>query len=115
MRRGFAIGVVASGLTLTSPAALFAASAAKDQPVLFTADRLDYDDKNSVVTAIGHVEISQQTVRNVPKGPPVVEERILTADSVTYFEKTGVVSATGHVVILEPTGDVLFADHVELT
>ena len=115
MRRGFAIGVVASGLTLTSPAALLAASASKDQPILFTADRLDYDDKNSVVTAIGHVEISQQTVRNVPKGPPVVEERILTADSVIYFEKTGVVSATGHVVILEPTGDVVFADHVELT
>jgi len=115
MRRRFAIGVVASGLTLTSPAALLAASASKDQPVLFTADRLDYDDKNSVVTATGHVEISQQTVRTVPNRPPVTEERILTADSVIYFEKTGVVSATGHVVILEPTGDVLFADHVELT
>src|SRR3546814_777134 len=40
---------------------------------------------------------------------------ILLADAVSYNEKTDTVSASGNVVLLEPSGEVVFANYVELT
>ncbi len=71
-------------------------------PALITADELRYDEELGVVTAIGNVEISR-------------DERVLLADTVSYNERTDVVTASGNVSLLEPSGEVLFADFVELT
>lgn len=72
-----------------------------NQPVLFVADEVQYDNDLGLVVATGHVQLSQK-------------DQILLADSVTYNQKTDTVTATGHVSLLEPTGDVTFADFVEL-
>ena len=74
----------------------------EDLPALISADTVTYDETLGVVTASGNVEISQG-------------ERVLLADSVSYNLRNEVVSASGNVTLLEPTGDTLFADFVELT
>lgn len=72
-----------------------------DQPVTFRADTLKHDSELGIVTATGNVEAWQ-------------DDRVLQADMVTYNERTGVVTASGNVVLMEPTGEVAFADYVEL-
>ncbi|SLN48328.1 LPS-assembly protein LptD [Oceanibacterium hippocampi] len=72
------------------------------EPVLLTADEVIYDKDNRITTARGNVEISQG-------------ERVLRARKVIYDEPNDRVTAVGDVVLLEPSGDVLFADYVELT
>ena len=72
-----------------------------DEPVLVTADLITFDQVLNIVIAEGNVEISQ-------------EERLLRADRVTYNQRTDVVTASGNVIIVEPTGDVFFADYAEL-
>jgi LPS-assembly protein len=72
-----------------------------DQPVTFRADVLKHDSELGITTAEGNVEAWQ-------------DDRILLADKVTYNERTGVVTATGNVVLMEPSGEVAFADYVEL-
>ncbi len=76
--------------------------AEQDQPVLITADELSYDDEFGLVTASGNVELTQG-------------ERVLMADTVTFNRKTDVVSASGNVILLEPSGEVIFAEFFELT
>lgn len=71
-------------------------------PVTFTADEVSYDDNSKVVTASGNVEAWQN-------------DRILRADRFTYNRDTGVATAEGNVQLLEPSGQVLFADRAELT
>lgn len=95
---------VGAGLT-AAPVPAFAEPAASDRTegeVLMQADELSYDQNTNVVTASGNVEVAYG-------------ERIMTADTMTYNETTGVVTAEGNVVLMEPTGEVLFADSVELT
>ncbi|MGQ3047654.1 MAG: LPS-assembly protein LptD [Niveispirillum sp.] len=72
------------------------------QPVLLSADSVDYDQDLGIITARGKVELSQGG-------------RLLLADSVSFSEKTNVVTASGNVSILEPTGEVMFANYTELT
>ncbi len=67
-----------------------------------TADDLSFDEDLGTATARGNVEIVQG-------------ERILNADSVTYNQRDDIVTASGNVVLLEPTGEVLFAEFAELT
>lgn len=74
--------------------------ASKD-PVLLTAKHVDYDKDNSLVTATGEVQIVQG-------------ETILLADKVTYDQGKNIVTASGNVSILEPSGNVVFADRLEL-
>lgn len=73
-----------------------------DPPVLVTADELTFDQDTGTATAKGNVEISQG-------------ERVLRADFVTFNESTGLVTANGNVVLMEPTGEVIFAEYAELT
>jgi LPS-assembly protein len=70
-------------------------------PALISADRVSYDDELGLVVANGHVEISQG-------------DRILRADTVTYNQRADAVTASGNVSLLEPTGDVFFANYFEL-
>ena len=72
-----------------------------DQPVAFTADQVEYDRDHSLVTATGHVEAWQN-------------DHVLRADKVTFDRTTGVLAAYGHVVVMEPDGEILFADYAEM-
>lgn len=71
-------------------------------PVTFTADQVQYDQKNNLVIASGHVQAWQGG-------------HVLRADKVVYDRTTGTIAATGHVVLMEPDGEVMFADYVELS
>ena len=77
-------------------------AAAVDQPILMQADEMRYDSEYDIVTASGHVEVSQQ-------------QRVLLADSISYNRKQDLLSASGNVSLMEPTGEVLFAEYMELT
>src|SRR5439155_549711 len=80
---------------------LFKQKSDKNAPVVFQADEVEYDDKLALTVAKGHVEISQSG-------------QVLLADTVTYNQRTDTVSASGHVSLLLPTGEVVFADFMEL-
>lgn len=96
-------GIIAAlfALLAAMPAAAQGVKLDRATPVLITADEVNYDRDNTTVVARGHVEVSQ--------GP-----RVLKADEVVYNQKTKVVVATGHVSVLEPGGEVLFADRMEV-
>ena len=70
-------------------------------PVALEAEEMGYDKDHGIVVARGKVEIAQ--------GPYVV-----LADQVTYYKNRDVVVAEGHVSMLQPNGDVFFADRAEL-
>jgi len=73
----------------------------ESQPVVLTADQIDYDQEHAFVIADGHVEVAQG-------------ERILLADSLTYDQRNNTVFAQGNVSVLDPSGSVYFADDMEL-
>jgi LPS-assembly protein len=84
------VGTAASGHTIN-----------RNEPVTFTADEVDYDKDKSLVTATGHVEAWQNG-------------HVMRADKIVFDRNTGVAAATGHVVLLEPDGEVMFADYAEM-
>ncbi|WPZ33457.1 LPS assembly protein LptD [Thalassobaculum sp. OXR-137] len=73
----------------------------EETPVLLVADEVVYDESLGIVTARGNVELSQ--------GP-----RVLLADTVSYNRRADTVIASGNVSLMEPSGEVLFSDYVEL-
>lgn len=73
----------------------------RKEQVLLRADRMTYDQDNEIISASGNVEISQ--------GPWV-----LMADSVNYNRRTEIVTAAGNVSLLEPSGEVLFGEYMEM-
>lgn len=70
--------------------------------VSFSADELQHDRELDIITARGNVQ-----VMNV--------DHILHADVIVYNRKQDFVTASGNVSLLEPTGDVLFAEFMELS
>ncbi|HYI68938.1 MAG TPA: LPS assembly protein LptD, partial [Skermanella sp.] len=104
LRNGFRGGLLALGMVAAAsiPALAQGGGGGSNQPVLLNADELTYDETLGIVIASGDVELSQG-------------DRLLLADRVTYNEKTSVVTATGNIRLLEPSGDVIFADYSELT
>lgn len=68
----------------------------------FTADTLEYDYENDVVTASGEVHLYRQSDR-------------LRADKVTWNRTTGQVVAEGDIVVVNPEGDAAYGDRIELT
>tara|TARA_R110002110_G_scaffold284986_1_gene499128 strand:- start:105267 stop:107396 length:2130 start_codon:yes stop_codon:yes gene_type:complete len=99
--RAFWAAICLLAMVASGPPA-FAQDVDSEQPVLMTADDLSFDEDLGTATARGNVEIVQG-------------ERILNADAVTYNQRDDIVTATGNVVLLEPTGEVLFAEFAELT
>ena len=73
----------------------------RNAPVVFQADEVQYDEQLGLTVAKGHVEISQGG-------------EILLADTVSYNQRTDTVTASGHVSLLSPTGEIAFADFMEL-
>src|SRR3546814_15099956 len=76
--------------------------ALENVPALITADELTYDETNGLVVAAGNVEISQS-------------DRVLLADKVTYDINADVVTAAGNATLIQPGGDTVSAELVELT
>ena len=72
------------------------------EPVTFTADAVEYDRDNATVSASGNVEAWQN-------------DNVLRADRITFDRNTNVAAASGNVVMVQPDGQVLFADYAELT
>jgi LPS-assembly protein len=68
----------------------------------FTADEMNYDQELGIVTASGSVEVFH-------------EERILRADTISYNQRADVLNASGNISLVEPTGDVTFAEYLELS
>jgi len=94
--------VLSAGHAAAQPAAAGTADDQKAPPAVISADEITYDDTLETVVARGNVEIAHG-------------ERILLADSVRYDQRNDSVAATGNVVLLEPSGEVIFADRVELS
>ncbi len=69
---------------------------------LLQADEVTYNRDLEIVTASGSVEIAQG-------------DRVLRADTLSYDRKNQVVTAAGNIVLMEPSGDVLFADYIQVT
>ena len=74
----------------------------KQAPSVLTAETLVYNSNNQLITATGDVEIS-------------TGRRRLLADEVRYDQRTGKMFAKGNVVLIEPNGDAIFGDEVEVT
>jgi LPS-assembly protein len=73
----------------------------KNAPILFRADEIEYDEQLALTIARGHVEISQNG-------------QVLLADTVSYNQRTDTVTASGNVSLTQPTGEIVFADFLEL-
>ena len=69
--------------------------------MVFQADEVEYDDQLGLTVAKGHVEISQGG-------------EVLLADTVSYNQRTDTITASGPCQPAEPTGEVVFADFMEL-
>ena len=68
----------------------------------FAADSLSYDNGSDVVSASGSVRLAR-------------DGNYLAADRVVWDRKTGQVQASGNVVVLDPQGNKLVGDKVDLT
>ena len=100
------LGALFASLSVIAPAAAQLTlgdhkAADKHAPVVFQADEVQYDDQLALTIAKGHVEISQGG-------------EVLLADTVSYNQHTDTITAAGHVSLLMPTGEVLFAEFMEL-
>ena len=73
----------------------------KQEQAVISADDISYDESLNSVFAKGNVEVAYG-------------ERIMLADTVRYGRNDDSVVASGNIVLLEPTGEVIFAEYVEL-
>ena len=71
-------------------------------PVQMEAGQMGYDQQRGIVVAMGEVEVVQG-------------DYVLLADRITYYQEQNVVHAEGNVSMLEPDGNIYFAESVELT
>ncbi len=90
------------GLVAGPEAAAQTGAGAEREPLVFQADRLDFDRERNLVAASGNVELARGG-------------RVLRADRVVLDRTTGIARAGGNVTLVERDGEVLFADSVELT
>ena len=84
-----------------APTKIAIAKQEPDAPVTLSADEMGMDETNGIVLARGNVEVLQG-------------EMILLAQQITYYQKADLVIAQGNVTMLQPTGDVYFAEKAEL-
>ncbi|MCP9222689.1 LPS assembly protein LptD [Erythrobacter sp. LQ02-29] len=73
-----------------------------ERKIDFEANTLEYDSDNGAVTASGNVILRNQG-------------RSVRADSVTWNRDSGQIVATGNVRFVDPDGNQLYTDRVELT
>lgn len=93
--------VLAAWLVWATPG--WAQTAADDAlPIVITADQIVFDTVKKQTTAVGNAEVSRG-------------QRRLIADSIRYDERSGKVFAKGNIVLIEPTGDAIYGDEMEIT
>lgn len=68
----------------------------------FVADNVQYEDKADVVTATGNVQLVRDGNR-------------LRADKIVWDRKSGKVEAFGNVVAVDPEGNVVYGDKLDVT
>ncbi|MCF2514020.1 LPS assembly protein LptD [Sphingomonas sp. G124] len=73
-----------------------------ESQIEFSADEVTYDTNADVVSAQGQVRMER-------------DGNYLAADRVTWDRKTGRVIAEGNIVVVNPEGDKLIGDHIDLT
>lgn len=71
-------------------------------PILLRADEISQDQELGVVVARGNVEVARG-------------DRVLLADTLSYNRNAKTVTASGNIRMLEPSGEVIFADYIELS
>jgi LPS-assembly protein len=96
-----ALGTAAASSPAGAEVAKTAPTASRRAPIVFEADEVRADSRLALVIAKGHVEIAQNGYQ-------------LLADEVSYNQRTDTVSASGHVSLSLPSGEVMFADFMEL-
>jgi len=74
----------------------------EEEQLLLEADQLTFDNDRSVVVATGNVQIA-------------FGRSTLVADRVEYNQQSGRLIATGNVEILEPNGNRIFAQEIDVT
>ncbi|MCW8915629.1 MAG: LPS assembly protein LptD [Magnetovibrio sp.] len=89
-------GVIVSSQTLAQ------SPQGNDKPASFVADEMTHDQKLGIITARGNVEVNQ-------------EDRTLIADVISYDQNNDTITASGNVALHQPTGDILFAESMEVT
>jgi LPS-assembly protein len=106
--RSIGLCLTALPLLLALPTVSFAQEAAPtaqpaaDPVIDFSADQVVYDPNADVVTADGRVRMAR-------------DGNFLAADRVSWDRKSGRVVAEGNVVAVNPEGDKLIGDRVDLT
>ncbi len=102
---GIIFGVFALAATAVPGAAQIGLTHGQKQnsnaPIAVRADQIEYNQDLSLAIARGHVEISQNG-------------EVLLADTVTYNQRTDTITASGNVSLSQPTGEILFANYMEL-
>jgi LPS-assembly protein len=98
----FANGASGSHAETPAPQAAPPVSEENKNETLITAKQMSADQNTGIITATGHVEISHNGY-------------ILHANKVTYDQNTGVMRAEGNVALLNPGGEVEFAEEQEIT
>lgn len=81
---------------------LFDTQVNSEDQLLLESDELIYDDEAQSVSAVGNVQIAYG-------------DYFLVAERVTYNQATGRVIAVGNVEIVEPNGNKLFAQEIDIT
>jgi LPS-assembly protein len=79
-----------------------ASAAEPSNEIRFKADEMEHDRDLDITTARGNVLFTNQ-------------DRLLQADVIIYNRKQNFVTASGNITLLEPTGEVLFAEFMELS
>jgi LPS-assembly protein len=98
----YASDTPATAFHAAKPVTFAAPALSPNEPLSMVADRMGYDEPHGIVMAQGNVEVVQA-------------DYILRADQITFYQKDNLMHADGNVSMLQPSGDVYFAEHVELT
>ena len=91
-----------AGERVTDPVADLGKTVPEDTPLLLEADRLIYNRDDDTVTARGNVAVAYG-----PYG--------LVAEEISYNQQTGRLVARGNVELVEPDGNRVFADEIDVT
>jgi LPS-assembly protein len=73
----------------------------RNAPIVLRADEVEYDSQLALFVARGNVQVTQNGM-------------VLLADTVTYNQRTDTITASGHVTLTQPTGEIMFAQYLEL-
>jgi LPS-assembly protein len=71
------------------------------QPLYMSAQQLGYDKTKAIVVAQGKVQVVQG-------------DYVLFADRIAYYQNQNIVRAQGNITLLQPDGNVLFAEELRL-